>query len=265
MGKKKDFERLFNELLGIFRTQLGAQRADLDFIKQKLSFVFDPDFTGFAPGEEAALRTSAREDIALGFDTARTQTRQAASILGGREIPSGAQLALQAGLEGQEAVEQASAQRDITVLGGQRRLGAIFSAASILQGNASLLDPLGFANAALGAGQLRVQARGNPLLQAILGGVFGAGGTALSGLTGGLFCWIAEELYGIIAAMSVRQYLLTHASPQFLAWYRTNGQALATQARTNMSLRWLLHAYFDPIKEAADAQARSTGGRADSL
>jgi len=236
------------QLMTLFTQQFRKQSQLLKFIQQKLSFIFEPDFTGFLPGEEAALRTQTREMVSGGFGQAREAANERFLTTGGRFAPSGARETVQAMFEAGEFEAQAGGQREITIAGGNRRLGAILQGASILQGNAQIMDPLGFAqtgiNALMGDIQANAYHTGNVLANALIGAGTGIGAAAVT-----RWCWIAEELYG--NREPVRSWLQTHASPWFMDWYRVWGERLAWEARMNHRLRFILHCQFDTFMERA--------------
>jgi hypothetical protein len=182
MGKKsrKLLREISQQLFGIMQQQLAGQTELLGFLKQRLEFVFDPEFTGFLPGEEAALRTQAFEETTAGFDVARQQIQSRAAILGGRQLPGGATIALLGGVEAAEAEARAGAQRQISIAGGERRLASIFNAGSILQGNAAILNPAAFSGQAV-AGLGSINQGGGGLLNSLIGAGAGIAGGFLAG------------------------------------------------------------------------------------
>ncbi len=186
MGKlsRRLLRKLTQQLFGIMQQQLAGQTSLLNFLKQRLEFVFDPEFTGFLPGEEVALRTEAREGVSGRFDVARQQIQSRAAILGGRQLPGGATLALLGGVESAEAQALAGAQREITIEGGQRRLASIFGATSVLQGNAAILNPAAFSGQAI-AGLGSINTGGGGLLNSLIGAGAAIGVGALTGGAGG--------------------------------------------------------------------------------
>jgi hypothetical protein len=183
MGKKDRelLRSISQQLFGIMQTQLAGQTSLLSFLKQRLDFVFDPEFTGFLPGEEAALRTQAFEETTGRFDVARQQIQSRAAILGGRQLPGGATIALLGGVEAAEAESLAGAQRQISIAGGERRLASIFNAGSILQGNAALLNPAAFSGQAVGGLASLSQKSGGGLINSLIGGASAIAGGFLAG------------------------------------------------------------------------------------
>ena len=187
MGKsaRRALEALSKQLFGIMQQQLAGQTELLGFLRQRLAFVFDPSFTGFLPGEEAALRTQALEETSGRFDVARQQIQSRAAILGGRQLPGGATIALLGGVESAEAEALAGAQRQISIEGGQRRLASIFNAGSILQGNAALLNPAGFSGQAIGGLSGFVGGQSSGLLNSLIGTGASIASAAILGGGGG--------------------------------------------------------------------------------
>jgi hypothetical protein len=243
MGKsaRKALEALSKQLFGIMQQQLAGQTQLLDFLKQRLAFVFDPEFTGFLPGEEAALRTQAREDITGSFDVARQQIQQRAAILGGRQLPGGATIALLGGVEAAEAEALPAAQRQISIAGGERRLASIFNAGSILQGNAALLNPAAFSGQAIGG--LSGFVGGQP--SGVLNSLIGAG--ASIGVAGIAACWVAYTLYDSYTARYIQTHLYRH--PQFAAIYQREGREWAAAIHQSFLAHIMLRQIFDTLRE----------------
>ena len=188
MGKKDRalLRQLSQQLFGIMEAQLAGQRGLLDFLKQKLAFIFDPEFTGFLPGEEADLRTQAFEETTAGFDVARRQIQSRAAILGGRQLPGGATIALLGGIEAAEAQARVAAQRQISIAGGERRLKSIINASSILSGQGAFFQPAAFSGQAVGGLSALGANQGGGLLNSLIGAGSSLGSAAiLGGLFGG--------------------------------------------------------------------------------
>jgi len=243
MGKKDRelLRRLSQQLFGIMQQQLGAQTGLLNFLKQRLDFVFDPEFTGFLPGEEAALRTQAFEETTGRFDVARQQIQSRAAILGGRQLPGGATIALLGGVEAAEAEAQAGAQRQISIAGGERRLASIFNAGSILQGNAALLNPAAFSGQAVGGlAALNAPSQGGGLLNSLIS----AGASIATGAV--LACWVAYTLYDSYTARYIQTHL--HEHPQFAAIYQREGREWATLIHQSFLAHIMLRQIFDTLR-----------------
>jgi len=220
--------------------QLSGQTSLLNFLKQRLDFVFDPEFTGFLPGEEAALRTQAFEETTGRFDVARQQIQSRAAILGGRQLPGGATIALLGGVEAAEAEAVAGAQRQISIAGGERRLASIFNAGSILQGNAALLNPAAFSGQAVGGlASLAQKSQGGGLLNSLI-----SAGAAIG--AGALACWVAYTLYDSYTARYIQTHL--HLHPQFAAIYQREGREWATMIHQSFLAHIMLRQIFDTLR-----------------
>ena len=244
MGKsaRKALEALSKQLFGIMQQQLSGQRDLLAFLKQRLSFVFDPDFTGFLPGEEAALRTQAFEETTGRFDVARQQIQSRAAILGGRQLPGGATIALLGGVESAEAEALAGAQRQISIAGGERRLASIFNAGSILQGNAALLNPAAFSGQAIGGLSGFVGGQPSGLLNSLIGAGSAVGSSAILAA-----CWVAYTLYDSYTARYIQTHL--HLYPQFAAVYQREGREWATMIHQSFLAHIMLRQMFNTLRE----------------
>ena len=242
MGKsaRKALEAISIQLFGIMKQQLAGQTDLLSFLKQKLSFVFDPSFTGFLPGEEAALRTQAFEETTGRFDVARQQIQSRAAILGGRQLPGGATIALLGGVEAAEAESLGGAQREISIEGGRRRLSSIFNASSILQGNAALLNPAAFSSQTVGGLSGFVGGQKSGVLNSLIGAGSSIGASAI------IACWVAYTLYDSYTARYIQTHL--HLHPQFAAIYQREGQEWATMIHQSFLAHIMLRQMFDTLR-----------------
>ena len=243
MGKnsRKLLREISQQLFAIMRQQLAGQTSLLGFLKQRLDFVFDPDFTGFLPDEEAALRTQAFEETTGRFDVARQQIQSRAAILGGRQLPGGATLALLGGVESAEAQALAGAQREITIEGGQRRLASIFNVGSILQGNAAILNPAAFSGQAV-AGLGSINQGGGGLFNSLIGAGSGIGAASIIAA-----CWVAYTLYDSYTARYIQTHL--HLHPQFAAIYQREGRGWAASIYQSFLAHIMLRQIFDTLRE----------------
>jgi len=186
----------------------AAQFADQKRILSFLEAAFKPLIespSGFLPGEEAAMRTSATEQITGEYGAAGEKFREQAFMYGGRELPSGAMLQGMGSIEAGRAATESGAQRNITMIGSERKRQNMFNAAAILSGNAQMMNPLGYAGASTGAAGAATRAyevAGNTWWSRALTGFTSGLGSALGGslftagrgTPGG--CWILTALYG---------------------------------------------------------------------
>jgi len=242
MGKesRKLLRELSQQLFAIMQQQLGAQTSLLNFLKERLAFIFDPEFTGFLPGEEAALRTEAFEGVSGRFDVAREQIQSRAAILGGRQLPGGATIALLGGVEAAEAEALAGAQRQISITGGERRLASIFGATSILQGSANILNPAAFSGQAV-ASLGSINTGGGGLLNSLIGAGSAVGAAAI------IACWVAYTLYDSYTARYIQTHL--HEHPQFAAVYQREGREWAALIHQSFLAHIMLRQMFDTLRE----------------
>jgi len=150
--------------------------------------------TGFAPEEEAALRTSATEQIASQFAGAQRALQERQFSAGTRLIPSGAALSQQADLLTAQAIAEAEAQRNISIQNALLRRQNQFTAANILGGLASTASPAPIGSLAVGQGQVAFQQTRETersVLARILGGIAG-------GIGGAFFPAVGNVLAGTI-------------------------------------------------------------------
>lgn len=195
----RDLKRLFGST---FRFLPGA----LEQLSDLASSLLDPEFRGFLPGEEAALRARSRERTVSAFDVARQRTASRSFILGGREVPSGALLAQEAGLSAGEAAELQRGQQEIDIEGGRRRFQGIQLGANILSGVTQI--PLQLSQQAIGAfgaaGGIETGGGFGSILNSLAGG---GAGSILAGLAA--FCAVTDYLLPQYVP-TVQSFLLTH-------------------------------------------------------
>jgi hypothetical protein len=110
----------------------------------KVFFKYVENPTGFDPAEMAAMRTQASEQNATEFQNAEQAFQNKANIMGGREIPSGANLQAELMLQMGRARQEADSQRQITLNDAMLKRTNQFNAASILSGNAAMMNPVGY-------------------------------------------------------------------------------------------------------------------------
>jgi hypothetical protein len=172
------------QLQGMMTQQFGKQNAILDRLN-KVFFKYVENPQGFDPAEMAAMRTQATETNSSEFLAGERSFQNKAFVLGGRDLPSGAMLQAQLLLEGGRAQAEAGSQREITLADANLKRVNMFNAASILSGNAAMLNPVGYAGVASqtyhNSVNDMVAAQQNPMLAGILGGAFGMGSAFLTG------------------------------------------------------------------------------------
>lgn len=151
-----------------------------------------PNQYGFAPGQDAAMRTQATEQIAQAGANATNATRNAVAAHGGMSLPSGSEAGIESSLAQNQANAQAGAQLGITEKGYEAGRENYFQSVSDLAGAPGQLEnpATSAGNAASGsAGQVMQGAnditQANNAWIAPISGMIGAvGGGALGGIGG---------------------------------------------------------------------------------
>lgn len=134
----------FNEqLMGLFQQQFQNQQNQLNFLKG----VMQPVITqaqagkGFSDEEEAAMRTSATDNLSQQFTNAKQALNQELKTSGSSNIPSGITVGADLSLLTEEAKQQAAAQNTITLASAQQARSNLFNAANVLNGVAAQNNP----------------------------------------------------------------------------------------------------------------------------
>jgi hypothetical protein len=175
-----------------------------------------PSQTGFAPGEENALRTQNTENVATNYAQAQRATAQVLAAQGGGDtlLPSSINANILAQNTNLAAAQRTAGENTITQANYARGYGNWQQAAGVLGSTAGLINPTSYAGATTSAGGAAMQgatdianAANSPWNAAFgaLGAIGGAaagnfpmprpggGGGGFSGLPP---CWIAAELFG---------------------------------------------------------------------
>jgi hypothetical protein len=175
-----------------------------------------PSQTGFAPGQENAMRTQATENVAQNYAQAQRATAQILAARGGGNtlLPSSVDANLLAQNTNQAAQQRAAAQNTITQANYAQGYQNWGQAAGVLGSTAGLVSPTAFAGQTTGAGgaamtgATEVANAANSPWNAAFGALGAVGGAAAGrfnlpsfgggGGTPGLppVCWIAAELFG---------------------------------------------------------------------
>jgi hypothetical protein len=151
-----------------------------------------PNQYGFAPGQDAAMRTQATEQIGQAGANATNATRNAVAGQGGMNLPSGSEAAIESELAQTQANQEASAQLGITEKGYEAGRQNYFQSVKDLAGAPGELEApaTSAGNAAIGGASQQMQgadsiAAANQAWMAPLGGLVGAvGGKALGASLG---------------------------------------------------------------------------------
>lgn len=236
----------------------GKNQNLLDTLTKSLSPTVQagPNQYGYAPGQDAAMRTQAKEQLAAAGQQATNATRNAVAAQGGMNLPSGSEEAIEAGLAQSQANQQAIAQLGITQQGYEAgRQNYFQSVSDMASAPGQLENPATQAGvAASGAAGQQMQGatditNANNAWMAPVGGMIGAvGGAALGNLGGvkkAVGCWVAAEVFGgwyEPRTILVREWLNTKFTESLfgrvvMALYHRFGQTWAAWVRKNKLAR----------------------------
>lgn len=181
---------LQKQMADLFTKQYGDQSQITKFLTSKLEPIINNP-QGYGGAAEAALRTSAADNVATNYENAQKALQTEQFAKGGRDLPSGVNAQIDAQLAAARAGDAASAQTGITLQNENLKQQNFWDAINGLSGNAQIINPQSYAagsSSAAGAGaqsgQLYQSSRQSQLLGA-LGGVAGGAGAALAGYFGG--------------------------------------------------------------------------------
>jgi hypothetical protein len=175
-------QQFYQTLTQSFQQNFAQQQNILSSLQQSFAPILAAGINqyGFSPAEDAALRTQATSGTAQQYQMAQQATAaQLAAVGGGNQfLPSGAaaQLTQQTALAA--AQQQSAEQLGITTAGYQQGQANYLAAAGELGQVAAQENPLGYAQAATGAGQTafgsaETVAQERSGWSAILGGALG--------------------------------------------------------------------------------------------
>lgn len=265
--QNEQMQMQFNsQLMDIFSQQFAKQSQVLNFLKGKLQPMINNP-TGYSPAAMAALRTQATDNLSGQYQQAQRALQQKEFAQGGRELPSGVNAQLDAGLYAQEAADKANAQNTITLNNENLKQSNYWNAMNVLSGNvAQQFNPLGYAGAATSGSNAvanlsqAVTASNQSQLMGALGGI--VGGAASSALGGGgaitkiLGCWIAAACFDGFddpRTIMVRTYLNT----EFIKhWYGRAVMSLYLRFGERIAKNRTLVRLLKPLFEYALKQAR---------
>ncbi len=275
-----------------FQTVFGTNQNLLNTLTKSLSPTVQagPNQYGFSPGQDAAMRTQATEQIGAASQNATNSVRGAVAGQGGMNLPSGSESAIESGLAQNESFQQAGAQLGITEKGYEAGRENYFqSVGDLAQAPGQLENPATSAGtAAMGGAQGQMQgatdiANANNAWIAPVAGMIGSvagaaiphipsfgggGGLAPAGsipaaANGGTFidplCWVAAEVFGgwyEPRTVLVREWLTTEFVKSIVgrvvvASYRRFGQTWAEWVRTNKLARQVATALMNRALIAA--------------
>ena len=178
-GEQSQFA--FNNLLKrSFAQQFGAQSDIFNFLNSRLEAQIESP-QGFRPETLAALKSGAIQDTATQYQNALKAQQAQQAARGGTGLPSGVAEQISGQLGGQAAGTLASELTGIQQQNEQVRQQNYWSAVQGLQGNAAMLNPLGYAGEYSG-GQGTLAGLGSAYKQSQQSQLLGA----LGGLAGGV-------------------------------------------------------------------------------
>lgn len=100
-------------LAQMFQNQFGNNQQALDFLRGKMVNAFNHP-QGYSPAALAAMRTSATDTLSNEFNHEQQALNAREFAQGGRDLPSGVNAQINAGLGAEEAAQKAGAQNQIT-------------------------------------------------------------------------------------------------------------------------------------------------------
>lgn len=187
-------QAFYNELSGAFANNYGAQSNIFQGLTSSLTPIMQagPNQQGFSAGENAALNTAATNTTAANYRNAAVASATGRATAGGGNdyLPSGADKQVQAGIASNAAQNLSQEQNQITQANYSTGRQNYFNALQGLGGVASGLNPTGYANPAISAGNSAftsantVQQQKNQEQADIASGIASAASMAIGGFGG---------------------------------------------------------------------------------
>ncbi len=247
------------QLMSVFQQQYANQQGILNFMKPFLQDqIMNPK--GFSDAQMTTLQSQAKENAAASFQNA-TQAAQERMATEGNlsSLPSGVAAQITGGLSTAEAAQEAGAQQNIQLANAAQQQQNYWNAFNALNGVAAQENPVAFAGAANQGGDTVANlsnavtnSQQSGWLNALLGGVAGAGSAFLGNPNFMKGCWIAEAIWGVddYRTHVVREYLNTKfcESPVgclVMALYAKYGQRVAEVVRKNTRVRKTIQPLFE--------------------
>jgi hypothetical protein len=138
-------------LMKAFQTQFKGQQNVLNFLTGKLTEgVNTPQ--GFSAAQIQGLNTQAINNTGVAYQNALKAQQAQSATHGGGGLPSGVQAQIEGQLGGAAAGMQAGQLNEIQLASEQQRQNNYWNSVQGLQQNAGLMNPLGYAGQATGAG-----------------------------------------------------------------------------------------------------------------
>ena len=258
----------YNTMTQDYSTQFANQNAILGTLTQSLNPIIaaGPNQMGFNNAELTNLNSQALQGTGQSYANASQALKenQAASGGGNSYLPSGVQSQQQAGLASAAANQESNQMLGIQQAGYAQGNSMYESAVGQLGGVANMYNANGTASSANSAGGAAdseanaVQTANQQGLNNLMGLASGAMGGAGAAI-GGIYCWIAAELFGgweDKRTITVRKWLSEEFSKHwygslFNRWYSKNGQKMAKRIQRNRPMRWVFRKLFEWFLEQA--------------
>jgi hypothetical protein len=187
-------QQMYTTLTNAYNTTFGQDQAITSALTAQFQPILaaGPSQTGFSPGESTTLNTTAAENIAQNYAAAQKATAQALAARGGGNtlLPSSVSANLLAQNTNLAAQQRSQAQNTIQQANYAQGYQNWQQAANVLGSTASLINPLGYASSATGAGTAaattanQIASQQNSVWNAAIGALGGVAGAALSNPSG---------------------------------------------------------------------------------
>jgi hypothetical protein len=185
------YKQMTAQYTQVFDKQQAILSALTDIYKPILAK--GPGQRGFSDAERTDLDTRATESVATNFANAKRTLNEDLAARGGSDfIPSGGDVQANANLDATAAGERASLENQIDTQDYETGRQNFITATNALSGEAAMLNPAGFSEAATGAGGAAsktandIAAADNSVWNSVIGGIGGIAGAAVGGWTSGL-------------------------------------------------------------------------------
>jgi hypothetical protein len=258
----------YNTMTQDYNTTFGENQAIMSTLTTALNPIVaaGPNQMGFNSAELNNLNSTALQGTGQTYANASKalKEQQASSGGGNSYLPSGVQSQQQQSLATSAANQESNQLLGIQQAGYQQGYNMYNSAMGGLAGVAGMESPTAYSSAATGAaGAANTEA--NAVTQAndawaqnlsgLASGAMGGAGAAL----GGIFCWIAAEIFGgwkdprtVVVRKWLREEFIKHWYGRlFNRWYSAKGRKVAKQIQNNRPLRWFFQKLFERFLEQA--------------
>jgi hypothetical protein len=149
-GAETASSNFMNTLQQAYGQQYATQQNTLNFLNSKMTSTMNNP-QGYQPGTLAAMRTSATDQIAQQFQSAKMANQNSQFSRGSENNPSGVNAQINASLTSQAAQTEAGAQNQITQQNANLQQQNYWNASNALMGVSAQYNPTGYAGSAEGA------------------------------------------------------------------------------------------------------------------